>query len=93
MEREQLNTFFEDNKEYESEFEGVDHLPWQLLPFWVDSVPKILEGTPFAKNYNVSIALNVGPNIEQYKELIKGIIQKPRFMLFLRNTQRIQREV
>lgn len=89
---EQLSTFFEDNKEYESEFEGVDHLPWQLLPFWVDSVPKILEGTPFAKNYNVSIALNVGPNIEQYKELIKGIIQKPRFMLFLRNTQRIQFE-
>ena len=88
----QLKTFLEENKEYEAEFEGVYHLPWQLLPFWVDSVPKILEGTPFAKNYNVSIALNVGPNIEQYKELIKGIIQKPRFMLFLRNTQRIQFE-
>ena len=30
---EQLEVFFEENKEYENEFEGVDHLPWQLLPF------------------------------------------------------------
>lgn len=89
---EQLNLFFEDYKDYEKEFEGVDHLPWQLLPFWVEEIPEELRGTTFSRNCNVAIALNIGASADNYKEIIKGIIQKPRFMLFLRNTQRIQFE-
>ena len=89
---EQLQIFFKDNLEYENEFEGVDHLPWQLLPFWIDEYPIQLLGTSFSRNCNVAIALDMGVTAEKYKETIKGIIQKPRFMLFLRNTQRIQFE-
>lgn len=89
---EQLEMFFEENKEYEKEFEGVDHLPWQLLPFWVDECPPSLQNTTFSRNCNVAIALDMGVAAEKYKDTIKGIIQKPRFMLFLRNTQRIQFE-
>ena len=89
---EQLEIFFEDNIEYEKEFEGVDHLPWQLLPFWVEECPNQLQGTTFSRNCNVAIALDMGVTSEKYKNTIKGIIQKPRFMLFLRNTLRIQFE-
>lgn len=89
---EQLTTFFEENAEYEQEFEKVDHLPWQLLPFWVDRIPDELAETAFSRHYNVAIALDLGIKAEKYKELIRGIIQKPRFMLFLRNTLRIQFE-
>ena len=89
---EQLKIFFEENIEYEKEFEKVDHLPWQLLPFWVEECPRQLQGTTFSRNCNVAIALYMGVTAEKYKDLIKGIIQKPRFMLFLRNTLRIQFE-
>ena len=88
----QLEHFFEECSDYEKEFEKVDHLPWQLLPFWVDEMPEELKGTTFSRNCNVAIALNVGASADKYKEIIKGIIQKPRFMLFLRNTLRIQFE-
>ena len=89
---EQLKVFFDENHEYEKEFERVDHIPWQLLPFWVDECPEQLKGTTFSRNCNVAIALDLGVKAEKYKETIRGIIQKPRFMLFLRNTQRIQFE-
>lgn len=87
---EQLQLFFEDNRENEEEFEGVDHLPWQLLPFWVDDCPEVLRGTSFMRNCNVAIALEMDATADKYREIIKGIIKKPRFMLFLRNTLRIQ---
>ena len=89
---EQFDVFLEENSEYEKEFEGVDHLPWQLLPFWVDECPKQLQGTTFARNCNVAIALDMGLTAEKYRDVIKGVIQNPRFMLFLRNTRRIQLE-
>lgn len=89
---EQLQIFFDENQEYEDEFEKVDHLPWQLLPFWVEECPEALRGTTFMRNCNVAIALEMDATSDKYRDLIKGIIQKPRFMLFLRNTQRIQFE-
>ena len=89
---EQLIEFFEENREYENEFEKVDHLPWQLLPFWVNECPDTLRGTTFMRNCNVAIALEMDATADKYRDIIKGIIQKPRFMLFLRNTLRIQFE-
>lgn len=89
---EQLDVFFQENSEYERDFEGVDHLPWQLLPFWQEDIPEDLRGTSFARRCNVAIALDLGVTISNYKEIIRGILQKPRFMLFLRNTTRIQFE-
>lgn len=89
---EQLDVFFQENSEYERDFEGVDHLPWQLLPFWQEDIPEDLRGTTFARRCNVAIALDLGVTISNYKEIIRGILQKPRFMLFLRNTTRIQFE-
>ena len=87
---EQLQLFFEENRDNEEEFEGVDHLPWQLLPFWVDECPDALRGTSFMRNCNVAIALEMDASVDKHREIIKGIIKKPRFMLFLRNTLRIQ---
>lgn len=89
---EQLDVFFQENSEYERDFEGVEHLPWQLLPFWQEDIPAELRGTTFTRKRNVAIALDLGVTISNYKEIIRGILQKPRFMLFLRNTTRIQFE-
>lgn len=89
---EQLQIFFDENQEYEDEFEKAEHLPWQLLPFWVEECPEALRGTTFMRNCNVAIALEMDATSDKYRGLIKGIIQKPRFMLFLRNTKRIQFE-
>ncbi len=89
---EQLKVFFEENAEYENEYEGVEHLPWQLLPFWVDECPQELQRTSFTRHCNVAIALNMGVTAEKYRDIIRGIIENPRFMLFLRNTRRIQLE-
>ena len=69
---EQLKVFFEENSEYEKEYEGVEHLPWQLLPFWVDECPQELQRTSFTRHCNVAIALNMGVTAEKYRDIIKG---------------------
>lgn len=71
---EQLKIFFDENQEYEDEFEKVDHLPWQLLPFWVEECPEALHGTTFMRNCNVAIALEMDATSDKYRNLIKGII-------------------
>ena len=74
-----------------SRFKGVDDIPWQLEPIWVDYFPNEL-GDDFVSS-NVSIALKLGENKiigdNGYEEAIDGIISNPKFMLFLRNTKRI----
>jgi len=72
-------------------FKGVEDIPWQLEPIWLDSFPKEL-GEDFTKS-NVAIALKLGSNKivgdNGYGQAIANIISNPRFMLFLRNTKRI----
>lgn len=78
------------NTEYNN-FNGVKDIPWQMEPIWVRSFP---EDIPLDNiNSNVFIALRLGRDkIEAqngYREIIEGIMANPRFMLFLRNTRRI----
>lgn len=79
---------------FESErarFNGVEDIPWQLEPIWVNDFPSQL-GSSFSK-YNVSIALKLGDNKilgeNGYQKTIEDIISNPKFMLFLRKTRRI----
>ncbi|MBQ9254932.1 MAG: ATP-binding protein [Clostridia bacterium] len=78
------------NKE-RSEFKGVIDIPWQLEPIWVDNFSEEL-GTKFTQS-NVSIALKLGETKISgdggYGQVIIDIIRNPHFMLFLRNTKRI----
>lgn len=72
-------------------FNGVKDIPWQMEPIWVRSFP---EDMPLGNSCsNVFIALKLGRDkIEAqngYRETIEGIMANPRFMLFLRNTRRI----
>lgn len=73
-------------------FEGVKDIPWQLEPIWVEreDFPAI---SAFKANANVAIALKLGEDkIEGdngYRHAIEGVIDNPKFMLFLRNTNRI----
>ena len=83
--------FYSDFSEYKDDFDKVNHMPWQLLPFWNNDIPEGLKKTLFEMRSNVSIALALKPGLaDEYQKLIKGILQDPRFMLFLRRTRRIQ---
>lgn len=88
---EQKQNFIEKFKTERSKFKGVEDIPWQLEPIWVNNLPSEL-GRAFSK-YNVSIALKLGENKilgeNGYQKTIEDIISNPKFMLFLRNTKRI----
>lgn len=89
--KEQQQTFIADRMDERNKFKGVDDIPWQLEPIWVDVFPESL-GQNFTKS-NVSIALEIGKHKmegeEGYCQAIESIINNPKFMLFLRNTNRI----
>lgn len=88
---EQKQNFIEKFKTERSKFKGVEDIPWQLEPIWVNNLPSEL-GRAFSR-YNVSIALKLGENKilgeNGYQKTIEDIISNPKFMLFLRNTKRI----
>lgn len=87
----QKNKFLQKFSSERTKFRGVSDIPWQLEPIWVDNYPEEL-GNNFTKS-NVSIALKLGEykivGDNGYNKAIEDIIRNPRFMLFLRNTKRI----
>lgn len=89
---EQKARFLERFSSERARFEGVKDIPWQLEPIWVkrENFPAI---SAFKANANVAIALKLGGDkIEGdngYRHAIEGVIDNPKFMLFLRNTNRI----
>ena len=84
------NSLHKYEKEYR-EFNGVKDIPWQLLPIWSDDLKLPIESSIFNKNENVAIALKMDfDTLAEYSEAVKEVFDEPRFMLFLRNTHRIQ---
>ena len=88
---EQQKFFLHKFKSEYNSFKGVGDIPWQLEPIWVDQFPEVL-GRDFTSS-NVSIALKLGAEkivgTNGYARAIDDIISSPHFMLFLRNTKRI----
>lgn len=78
-------------KEYR-EFNMVDDIPWQLLPIQKSEFPKdISRGDFTSPRNNVAIALRMDPSkINEYLNDIEEVLSTPQFVLFLRNTKRIQ---
>lgn len=74
------------------EFNMVDDIPWQLLPIQTQSFPKELAGGDFTSSRNnVAIALRMDQGkISEYQNDIQEVLSTPQFVLFLRNTKRIQ---
>ena len=89
--KEQQQNFLANCMGERNKFKGVEDIPWQLEPIWVDAFPESL-GQNFTKP-NVSIALEIGNHKiegeDGYCQAIEEIISNPKFMLFLRNTNRI----
>lgn len=89
---EQKSRFLERFSRERARFSGVNDIPWQLEPIWVkrENFPAI---SAFKSNANVAIALKLGEDkIEGekgYRRAIEDVIDNPKFMLFLRNTNRI----
>ena len=76
---------------FRANFDGVKDIPWQLLPVWTEG-PSIEEkDTIFYQKENVAIALHMDRGtLSEYNQAIDEVFSEPRFMLFLRNTNRIQ---
>ena len=76
---------------YYREFNGVKDIPWQLLPVWSDAYAQSNIGFLFDQRENVAIALKMDEEtLAEYYEAIEEVFLEPRFMLFLRNTSRVQ---
>lgn len=84
--------FFRMYSSERNNFDGVNDIPWQLEPIHVEEFPSEF-GKSFVKS-NVSIALRLGEkNIlgtGGYESAIDSIVNDPKFMLFLRKTDRIR---
>lgn len=76
---------------YQREFNGVKDIPWQLLPIWFDTYNQSDKYFLFKQRENVVIALKMDEEtLNEYYDAIREVFTEPRFMLFLRNTNRIQ---
>ena len=88
---EQQQFFLRKYNRERTRFKGVSDIPWQLEPIWIDKFPSEL-GEYFMQS-NVTIALKLGEHKIKgdngYEKAIADIICNPHFMLFLRNTNRI----
>lgn len=90
--QEQKDRFLARFSSERAKFNGVNDIPWQLEPIWVkkEAFPSL---AAFQSGANVAIALKLGEdkiNDEKgYRKAIEAVIDKPKFMLFLRNTNRI----
>ena len=83
--------FLHDFSKYRREFNGVKDIPWQLLPIWIDDFSIEDNKSIFNSKENVSIALKMDKEtLSDYSNAIEEVFKEPRFMLFLRKTNRVQ---
>ena len=76
---------------FRANFNGVKDIPWQLLPVWTDGPAIEAKDSIFYQKENVAIALHMDRGtLSEYDKAIDEVFSEPRFMLFLRNTNRIQ---
>src|SRR5574344_117718 len=69
------------------DFKGVQDIPWQLLPIWTDEMSHKFEGLEIR---NMMIGIQMGAGVaEEYIDSIKKILNRPEFLLFMRNTRRL----
>ncbi len=69
----------------EKSFRGISDMPWQILPLWENNndIFSSVKG-----DYNVCIGIKTKV-VNLYEESIKKLAQQPEFLLFLRNTKRL----
>ena len=86
--------FIKKFKRYKESFNGVKTVPWSLLPIWTEDPRIDEEGSIFNERVNVAIALRMTKDkLEEYNSAVKEVFTEPRFMLFLRNTSRLQHKL
>lgn len=68
-------------------FNGNTDIPWQLIPIWLEELPRELNESRLAKyNNNVGFAIKFGrEKVQDYLEAVNYFVEKPHFMLFLRH--------
>lgn len=87
---EEARKFFSKYAEIRQQYNGIDDIPWQIMPFWDDSnTDTSLLRT--AHNDNVVIGLLMDfASVEAYRLAIQEVFNNPRMFLFLRHTRRLQ---
>ncbi len=68
-------------------FNGNTDIPWQLIPIWLEELPKTLNDSRLATyNNNVGVAIKFGKEkVKEYLDAVSYFVEKPHFMLFLRH--------
>lgn len=68
-------------------FNGNTDIPWQLIPIWLEELPKTLNDSRLATyNNNVGFAIKFGKEkVKEYLDAVSYFVEKPHFMLFLRH--------
>ncbi|HWJ28772.1 MAG TPA: hypothetical protein VNS32_19665, partial [Flavisolibacter sp.] len=68
-------------------FNGNTDIPWQLIPIWLEELPRELNDSRLAKyNNNVGFAIKFGKEkVKDYLEAVNYFVERPHFMLFLRH--------
>ncbi len=89
--QEKQANFIHKYEKFKREFKGVKDIPWQLLPIWSDTIDFDKNHTIWSDRENVCIALQMDERtLSEYAQAIEEVFSEPRFMLFLRRTNRIQ---
>lgn len=87
---EEAKKFFSKYAETRLQYNGIEDIPWQIMPFWHDSVSDILPTTDASRD-NVIIGLMMdASSIAEYRTAIQEVFDNPRMFLFLRHTHRLQ---
>lgn len=87
---EEAKKFFSKYAETRLQYNGIEDIPWQIMPFWHDSASDILPTTDAPRD-NVIIGLMMdASSIAEYRAAIQEVFDNPRMFLFLRHTHRLQ---
>lgn len=87
---EEAKKFFSKYAEIRLQYNGIEDIPWQIMPFWLDNASEILPTSDVPRD-NVIIGLMMeASSIAEYRAAIQEVFDNPRMFLFLRHTHRLQ---
>lgn len=81
--------FFAKYAEQRRAYTGIDDVPWQIMPFWLEDLNDVPLVPKHFENVVVGLVMDAISRGE-YQDAIKEVFDNPRMFLFLRHTRRLQ---
>lgn len=86
---EEKKKFFTKYAKERCSYKGIDDIPWQIMPFWLDDVRGELLAPKPNENVVIGLAMDIQSR-DEYQAAIQEVFDNPRMFLFLRHTRRLQ---